>query len=359
MRSGGIGASVSSWISENLLEELDHEVIRLSSQDVPTAYAKLLEDGAPRRAAMPVRACEPLGLTRCVARSHHRASEGRRDRHQEDLRINSYRLAPPCVVQPRDVVHKHVLYVRVARGTLQLSHQRRARAVAARHNQHALRARHELVCNLYAGCTAGVSAEWAPRRACQRARTTACTPYRVSALCALSTSSSSSVSSLKDTTNALGAQEPRKQPVGDGTLLSAGARRQRTPRPDMHARGAPRNFGTGWSWSVSPPPSVGASCMDGSDWILCSGRRLLRNHAAARTHERASARDAACRARTRARKSRTPRRRGRTSRLGRTAVRCAGISATARAGTRAHAAAAAPAAAPPRGAGAAGSQTPS
>jgi hypothetical protein len=27
-------------------EELDHEVIRLSSQDVPTAYAKLLEDGA-------------------------------------------------------------------------------------------------------------------------------------------------------------------------------------------------------------------------------------------------------------------------------------------------------------------------
>lgn len=44
MRSGGIGASVSSWISENLLEELDHEVVRLSSQDVPTAYAKLLED---------------------------------------------------------------------------------------------------------------------------------------------------------------------------------------------------------------------------------------------------------------------------------------------------------------------------
>lgn len=37
---------MSSWISENLLEELDHEVIRLSSQDVPTAYAKLLEDGA-------------------------------------------------------------------------------------------------------------------------------------------------------------------------------------------------------------------------------------------------------------------------------------------------------------------------
>ena len=46
MRSGGIGASISAWISENLLEELDHEVVRLSSQDVPTAYAKLLEDGA-------------------------------------------------------------------------------------------------------------------------------------------------------------------------------------------------------------------------------------------------------------------------------------------------------------------------
>jgi len=44
MRSGGIGASISAWISENLLEELDHEVVRLSSQDVPTAYAKLLED---------------------------------------------------------------------------------------------------------------------------------------------------------------------------------------------------------------------------------------------------------------------------------------------------------------------------
>ncbi len=52
MRSGGIGASVSSWISENLLEELDHAVIRLSSQDVPTAYAKLLEDGALCRAAV-------------------------------------------------------------------------------------------------------------------------------------------------------------------------------------------------------------------------------------------------------------------------------------------------------------------
>lgn len=44
MRSGGIGASVSSWISENLIDHLDHEVIRLSSQDVPTAYAKPLED---------------------------------------------------------------------------------------------------------------------------------------------------------------------------------------------------------------------------------------------------------------------------------------------------------------------------
>lgn len=31
-------------ISENLIDHLDHEVIRLSSQDVPTAYAKLLED---------------------------------------------------------------------------------------------------------------------------------------------------------------------------------------------------------------------------------------------------------------------------------------------------------------------------
>ena len=68
MRSGGIGASVSSWISENLLEELDHEVIRLSSQDVPTAYAKLLEDGShPRLSAL---------LLLCgVALTHSRPSQ--------------------------------------------------------------------------------------------------------------------------------------------------------------------------------------------------------------------------------------------------------------------------------------------
>ena len=56
MRSGGIGASVSSWISENLLDHLDHEVVRLSSQDVPTAYAKPLEDATIVQAKDVVRA---------------------------------------------------------------------------------------------------------------------------------------------------------------------------------------------------------------------------------------------------------------------------------------------------------------
>lgn len=43
MKTGGIGASLSSTISENFMDELDHEIIRLSSQDVPTAYAFELE----------------------------------------------------------------------------------------------------------------------------------------------------------------------------------------------------------------------------------------------------------------------------------------------------------------------------
>jgi hypothetical protein len=99
MRSGGIGASVSSWISENLLEDLDHEVIRLSSQDVPTAYAKLLEDGALALCFV-TRGCFRLQrladfLTRPVCTpfpfrspSHDCASKGRADRHPEDLRLD-------------------------------------------------------------------------------------------------------------------------------------------------------------------------------------------------------------------------------------------------------------------------------
>ena len=43
MKTGGIGASLSATISESLFDELDHEVIRLSSQDVPTSYAFELE----------------------------------------------------------------------------------------------------------------------------------------------------------------------------------------------------------------------------------------------------------------------------------------------------------------------------
>lgn len=43
MKTGGIGSSLSAVISESYLNELDHEIIRLSSQDVPTSYAYELE----------------------------------------------------------------------------------------------------------------------------------------------------------------------------------------------------------------------------------------------------------------------------------------------------------------------------
>ena len=43
MKTGGIGASLSAQISESLFDDLDHQVVRLSSQDVPTAYAHELE----------------------------------------------------------------------------------------------------------------------------------------------------------------------------------------------------------------------------------------------------------------------------------------------------------------------------
>lgn len=43
MKTGGIGASLSAQINESLFDELDHQVVRLSSQDVPTAYAYELE----------------------------------------------------------------------------------------------------------------------------------------------------------------------------------------------------------------------------------------------------------------------------------------------------------------------------
>jgi pyruvate dehydrogenase E1 component beta subunit len=43
MKTGGIGASLSAVIGESLFDELDHQVMRLSSQDVPTAYAYELE----------------------------------------------------------------------------------------------------------------------------------------------------------------------------------------------------------------------------------------------------------------------------------------------------------------------------
>ncbi|CAG9464504.1 unnamed protein product [Pedinophyceae sp. YPF-701] len=43
MKTGGIGASLSSLINEKYFDELDAPVVRLSSQDVPTSYAFELE----------------------------------------------------------------------------------------------------------------------------------------------------------------------------------------------------------------------------------------------------------------------------------------------------------------------------
>lgn len=43
MKTGGIGASLSAVINESLFDHLDAPIKRLSSQDVPTAYAHELE----------------------------------------------------------------------------------------------------------------------------------------------------------------------------------------------------------------------------------------------------------------------------------------------------------------------------
>ena len=42
------------------MDDLDHEVVRLSSQDVPTAYAKLLEDSTIVQAKDVVKAIHKL-----------------------------------------------------------------------------------------------------------------------------------------------------------------------------------------------------------------------------------------------------------------------------------------------------------
>lgn len=149
MRSGGIGASVSSWISENLLEELDHEVIRLSSQDVPTAYAKLLEDGPHTHGLAPAArrflACARSNAV-CFTPSHHCASQGRDDRDQEDLRLICACMClitpEPCAVQASDFVHKHPLNVCVRVGPHDLPEPRRPCTVAVSgYEKHALRPR--------------------------------------------------------------------------------------------------------------------------------------------------------------------------------------------------------------------------
>lgn len=60
MKTGGIGASLSAIISESLFNELDHQVIRLSSQDVPTAYAFELEAATIVQSSQVVEAVERI-----------------------------------------------------------------------------------------------------------------------------------------------------------------------------------------------------------------------------------------------------------------------------------------------------------
>lgn len=60
MKTGGIGASLSAVISESLFDELDHQVIRLSSQDVPTAYAFELEAATIVQSSQVVEAVEKM-----------------------------------------------------------------------------------------------------------------------------------------------------------------------------------------------------------------------------------------------------------------------------------------------------------
>jgi len=60
MKTGGIGASLSAVINESLFNDLDHEIIRLSSQDVPTAYAYELEAATIVQPSQVVEAVERL-----------------------------------------------------------------------------------------------------------------------------------------------------------------------------------------------------------------------------------------------------------------------------------------------------------
>ena len=60
MKTGGIGASLSAVIGESLFDELDHQVVRLSSQDVPTSYAYELEAATIVQAEDVVQAAERL-----------------------------------------------------------------------------------------------------------------------------------------------------------------------------------------------------------------------------------------------------------------------------------------------------------
>ncbi len=60
MKTGGIGASLSAVIGESLFNDLDHEIVRLSSQDVPTRYAYELEAATIVQPAQVVDAVERM-----------------------------------------------------------------------------------------------------------------------------------------------------------------------------------------------------------------------------------------------------------------------------------------------------------
>ena len=50
-RTGGVGATVSAIVSENLFDELDAPVVRLCMEDAPVPYASEMEKTVVKRAA--------------------------------------------------------------------------------------------------------------------------------------------------------------------------------------------------------------------------------------------------------------------------------------------------------------------
>jgi hypothetical protein len=124
-----------------------------------------------------------------------------------------------------ELFNQQALNVRIARWSQQLFSTRSTAALArsAGDDQDAPCPRQQLVCNLYWGSRWSRD-YWRSPRAPQR--TTALTPYRCNAFVAFSSTRQSSVSSLKDTTKAEGAQSLRRRPAH---VLSARQPKERIP----------------------------------------------------------------------------------------------------------------------------------